>query len=164
MQRAAFPELQGRQRPPRHRRQDKPDRVLIGLKIATFFAACGVLGVIILLAGGGPDKPTPGRAAPPKIVTGQLGDDAPRPIATPTTPKIAVEPPALRTETTEITGAPTTSKTPRPAAAAPTSTSPAPGLPVIGEPCATPGTWSMTANYEPVYCYGDGPPRWRRVF
>src|SRR6266536_3465646 len=102
MQRAAFPELQGRPRPPRHRRQDKPDRVLIGLKIATFFAACGVVGVIVLLAVGGPDNARPA-AAPPKGVTGQLGDDAPRSIPTPTTPKLAIDPPALVTETTEIT-------------------------------------------------------------
>jgi hypothetical protein len=163
MQRAAFPELQGRPRPSRHRRQDKPDRVLIGLKIATFFAACGVVGVIVLLVGGGPDKAAPA-ATPPKGVTGQLGDDAPRPLPTPTTPKMAVEPPALRTETTEITQVPTTSKAPRQAPPAPAATTPTPGLPVVGEPCPTPGMWSMTANYEPVYCYGDGTPRWHRIF
>jgi hypothetical protein len=163
MQRAAFPELQGRPRPSRHRRQDKPDRVLIGLKIATFLAACGVIGVIVLLAVGGPGRPTPA-AAPPKIVTGQLGDDAPQTIPTPTTPKVAIAPPALRTETTEFTQAPTTSRSPRPAPPASPVTPPAQGLPVVGEPCPAPGMWSMTANYEPVYCYGGTPPRWRRVF
>src|SRR5262249_1904091 len=49
MQRAAFPELLGRPRPPSHRRPERSDRVLAGLKVATFVAAAGLLGVIILL-------------------------------------------------------------------------------------------------------------------
>lgn len=166
MQRAAFPELRGRPRPSRHRRQEKPDRVLITLKIATFLAACGVIGVIVLLAVGGPDPAAPA-AAPPKIVKGQLGDDAPQTPSTSVTPN-AVEPPALRTETAEITRTPT----PTPTSTSSTSSkpkktvepTPAPGLPVVGEPCPEPGMWSVTANYEPVYCYGNSPPRWRRVF
>jgi hypothetical protein len=163
MQRAAFPELQGRQRPSRHRRQDRPDRVLIGLKIATFLAACGVLGVIVLLAGGGSDSASP-VGAPPKIIKGQLGDDAPQTIPTPVTPKAVVAPPALRTETAEITRTPSASKTPKPPRTAPPTTAPAPSLPSVGDPCPEPGMWSVTANYEPVFCYGNAPPRWRRVF
>ena len=77
MQRADFPELQGRPHPSRHRRQEKPDRVLIALKAATFLAACGVIGVIVLLASGGAEPAAPA-ANPPKIVKGQLGDDAPQ--------------------------------------------------------------------------------------
>ena len=163
MQRAAFPELQGRPRPSRHRRQDRPDRVLIGLKIATFVAACGLVGVIVLLMGGGSDVAT-SAAAPPKIGTGQSGDDAPRSTPTPVTPKAAIDPPALRTETGEITRAPTSSKHPRPTSTTPTTTAPAPRVPAVGEPCPEPGAWSMTPNFEPVYCPVDGTPRWHRVF
>jgi len=162
MQRAAFPELQGRPRPSRHRRPDKPDRVLIALKIATFLAACGVIGVIVLLTVGGTGPAAPA-AAPPKIVKGQVGDDAPRTIPTPETPAAVVAPPVLSTETTEITRSPTSSRTAPPARNAPPA-APAPRLPVVGEPCPSPGMWSLTQNYEPVYCYGDAPPRWRRVF
>ena len=161
MQRAAFPELQGRPRPSRHRRQDKPDRVLIGLQIATFVAACGLVGVVILLAIGNSDKPVPA-AATPRTPTGQSGDDAPRTIPTPSTPTAIVAPPALRTETTEITRVPPTTPKAKPAPPAKPATSPS--LPRVGEPCAEPGMWSVTASYEPVFCYGDAPPRWRRVF
>lgn len=162
MQRAAFPELQGRPLPSRHRRQDKPDRVLIGLKIATFVAACGLVGVVILLTAGGSDRPTQA-AGVPKAPTGQSGDDAPRTSPTVSTPKAVVAPPALRTETTQITQAPAAPKPPRPAPTHVTA-QPAPNLPVVGQPCTEPGMWSVTANYEPVFCYGDAPPRWRRVF
>ncbi len=162
MQRAAFPELQGQPRPPRHRRPAKPDRVLTGLKIATFVAACGVIGVLVLLATSGPSKPA-SRANPPKAGTGQVGDDAPRQQPTPTAEQPVVEPPALRTETAEIKGAPATSTAPR-SAPHPTTTPPRQQLPVVGEPCPQPGMWSMTREFEPVFCYGDAPPRWRRVF
>lgn len=161
MQRAAFPELQGRQRPSRHRRQGGPDRILIALKVATFAAACGVLGVIILLARGGAGPVSPA-AAPPKIIKGQLGDDAPQTIPAPATPKAVVAPPALRTETAEITRTPTSSKRPAPATQPPAP--PAPSLPAVGQPCPQPGMWSVTPNYEPVFCTSDSPPRWRRVF
>jgi hypothetical protein len=161
MQRADFPELQGRQRPSGHQRPGKPDRVLIALKVATFMAACGVLGVIVLLALGGPGPASPA-AAPPKIIKGQLGDDAPQTIPTPATPKAVVAPPALRTETAEITRTPTSSKLPAPTTQPPVP--PAPSLPAVGQPCAQPGMWSVTPNFEPVFCSGDSPPRWRRVF
>lgn len=162
MQRAAFPELQGRPRPPRHRRPNKPDRVLRGLKIATFVAACGVLGVMVLLVTGDPSSPAP--RAHPKTGTAQAGDDAPRQQPAPPTGQPVVEPPALRTETAEIKGA---AETPKPPTSTPTtkpSKRPRTRVPDVGEPCPQQGMWSMTENFEPVVCYGDSPPRWRRVF
>jgi hypothetical protein len=163
MQRAAFPELQSRPRPSRHRRQDKPDRVLIGLKIATFLAACGLVGVIILLTVGGSQRPHP-VAAQPKAPTGQTGDDAPRTTPTPTEHPPVVAPPALRTEVAEITKTQTTPKAPKPAPPAQPGNPGPQNLPVVGQPCPEPGMWSVTANYEPVFCYGNSPPRWRKVF
>jgi hypothetical protein len=161
MQRAAFPELQGRPRPPRHRRPEKPDGVLRGLKIATFVAALGVLGVVVLLTTSSPSKPA-ARANPPKVVTGQVGDDAPR-QQPPTSVQPVVEPPALRTETAEITRVPTS----KPPTSTPSTKPPKPPKgrpPVVGEPCPQQGMWAMTDNFEPVVCYGDSPPRWRKVF
>lgn len=163
MQRAAFPELQGRPRPPSHRRQAKPDRVLLGLKIATFVAACGVLAMMVLLVTGGPSNPA-SRANPPKAATGQVGDDAPRQQPAPTAEQPVAEPPALRTETAEIKGAPSTSKAPKPTSVPVTTPRRQQPTPVVGEPCPQMGMWSMTENFEPVVCYGDSPPRWRRVF
>lgn len=161
MQRAAFPELQGRPRT-RHRRQNKPDGVLIFLKFATLIVACGLVAVVILLTGG-TDGPRP-VAAPPKASTGQTGDDAPgTSTMTPPSSVPVMAPPELRTEVAEITRvAPaTTSKAPRPS---PTPQNPPQNFAVVGHPCPDPGMWSVTANYEPVFCYGNSPPRWRKVF
>lgn len=163
MQRAAFPELQGRPRPPRHRRPDRPDRVLTGLKIATFVAACGVLAVMVLLFVGGPSHPAP-RANPPRTGAAQVGDDAPSQQPTPTAEQPVVEPPALRTETAEIKGAPATSQSPTSTPTTKPPRKPRQSLPVVGEPCQQQGMWAMTENFEPVVCYGDSPARWRRVF
>jgi hypothetical protein len=166
MQRAAFPELQGRPRPSRHQRPGRPDRVLIGLKIATFIAACGVLVVMVLLVSSGPSSPTP-RANPPRTGTAQAGDDAPSQQSTPTAEQPVAEPPVLRTETAEIKGVPATTSRPSTSTSTPTTTPsrrPRPRLPVVGEPCPGAGMWSVTERFEPVVCYGDSSPRWRRVF
>lgn len=162
MQRADFPELQGRPRT-RHRRQDKPDRVLILLKFATLVVACGLVAVVILITGG-TDQPRPA-AAPPRIPTGQTGDDAPRTTTTvpTTTAPPVIAPPALHTEVASITRAApatTSSKAPKP----PNPQNPPPNFAVIGHPCPEPGMWSVTADYQPAFCYGNSPPRWRKVF
>lgn len=148
----------------RHRRQNKPDRVLIALKVATFLAAAGLVGLIILWASGsGPDKAAPRPTSPTPVIT-QPGDDAP-----PTTTVTTIEPPALRTETSTIAlkPPPPPPNTPKP----PPSTRPTepPGInfPVVGQPCPEPGMWSVTSNYEPVVCASNPPgsqPRWIPVF
>ncbi|MCA1847018.1 MAG: hypothetical protein LC792_28265, partial [Actinobacteria bacterium] len=114
MQRAAFPELQGRPRPYRHQRPERPDRVLIGLKVATCVAAAGLLGVIVMLATAGGTAPAARNSpAVPKIVPSP-GDDAPGAGPTTTAPT-QIDPPALQNDTAEIAGQPTTttSRTPR---------------------------------------------------
>jgi hypothetical protein len=169
MQRAAFPELQGRPPRPRHRRPQKPDRVLLGLKIATFLAAGGLIGIIVLLA----SSTLPNQVAVPAEnppTQGQSGDDAPRPVPTTSTEPLAIAPPALRTETARIDGRPAAPPTSRKAAPPPIeqpARPPARTFPVIGEPCSPPGTWSVTREYQPVVCASTRPgekPRWYRVF
>ena len=167
---AAFPELRGRPRPPRHRRRPgKTDRVLLWLKAATILAATGLLGVVVLLAMSGED-PNTARRSPtvPTIVPGGSGDDRGRPAPTSATP--TMDPPALLTETAEIAVSPppppppTTISQPRP-------TSPPPRPPefpfaVIGERCSPPGAFSITREHDPVVCMrrrGDG-TRWAPAF
>jgi hypothetical protein len=164
MPRPAFPELQGRPRATRHRRQAKPDRVLLGLKIATFLAACGFIAVVVLLAGkASSDNATP-RPPAPKPDTSQPSDDATPPTPVPA----AVDPPALRTEMTSLTGKPAPPPSAAPAPKPTTEPSQPPDLifAVIGQPCPEPGRWSFTRDYQPVVCASSPPgsqPRWHRV-
>jgi type IV secretory pathway VirB10-like protein len=167
MQRAAFPELQGRPRPPRHRRaSEKSDRVLPWLKAATVVAAAGLLGVVILLATAGGGESTARRSPTvPTIIPGG-SDDGSRPATT--TPVPTMNPPVLLTETAEIAVTPppatTSSSQPRP-------TSPQPRTPefqfaVIGEKCTPVGAFSVTRERQPVVCArrrGDG-GRWVPMF
>ena len=162
MQRAAFPELQGRARPRRHRRAAKPDRVLVVLKIATAIAAAGLVGVIILLTGG---HDTASSAKRPAGSTGQSGDDATA-EQTPSTQQLVIDPPALLTETASIAAPRTTteSKPPKPAPPKPTQNQ---GFAVVGQRCQNPGAFSVTSDYQPVVCMNDkpnGPDRWHPVF
>lgn len=164
MQRAAFPELHGRPRPRRHRRQAEPDRVLIGLKIATFLAAAGLIGVIILLASAG------GNGAAGRVPAQQRigsGDDARPNEPAPTTPPTVIEPPAMRTETSYIAGTPPPPPPPPPKRPRPPTTSPDPQFAVIGERCPQRGMFYFTKDRQPVMCYSptpNEPPTWRPVF
>jgi hypothetical protein len=150
----------------RHRRQEKPDRVLVGLKIATVVAAAALVGLIIMWARGGGEsgEATPRSTAPKPVIT-QPGDDAP----TTTTPP-RMEPPALRTETSTIAlkpPPPSSTSKPRPTTRPPQESGPGFAFAVIGKPCPEPGVWSVTSNYEPVVCASNPPgrqPRWTPVF
>ena len=104
MQRVAFPELQGRPRPRRHRKQTKPDRAVVGLKVATALAAAGLLTVILLWANGTSDVADPAPVHP-RVPSGQF-DDAP--ATTTTGPSVGhlIQGPDLRTETANIVGTP----------------------------------------------------------
>lgn len=165
MQRAAFPELQGATRPRRHRRSDRRDRVLTGLKIATFVAAAGLLGVIILLATTGIQDNTADRS--PSVPKFTPGDDGPKYQPVPTT--TTIDPPALNTDTAEIAGHPPVTTTTHP----PKTTSKPPRRPptfdfaVIGAKCSNPGAFSVTKDYQPVVCFRRFPsddPRWYPFF
>jgi hypothetical protein len=171
MQRAAFPELQGRPRPRRHRRQAHRDRVLIGLKIATFLAAGGLIGVVILWAGngdGGNDLAKQQTPAVPKIVPSHPSDASP----TTTPPPTMINLPALRTGTSQIVAQPPPPPPPPPTSAPTPPTQPPPPAPdppfaVIGQPCPEPGMFYFTRDYQPAVCFSDppdAPPRWHPVF
>jgi hypothetical protein len=166
MQRAAFPELQGRPRPFRHRRPERPDRVLIGLKVATCVAAAGLLTVIVLLATAGGNTPAARNSpAVPKIVPSP-GDDAPG--STTTTVPAQIDPPELQNDTAEIAGQPTTTN--RPPKTSKTQRPPRqPGFDfaVIGERCSNPGSFSVTREFQAVMCVRRSPtdePRWTPMF
>jgi hypothetical protein len=149
----------------RHRRQSEPDRVLLGLKIATVVAAAGLIGLIIVVATGGGTEVASSRPTSPKPPITRPGDDAP------TTTPLRLNPPELRTETSTIAiKPPPPSSTPksRPSTRPP---SPAPGpgftFAVVGEPCPEPGVWSVTSDYQPVVCARQSPGRqlrWTPVF
>lgn len=167
MQRAAFPELQGRPRPRRHRRQPQSDRVVVGLKIATALAFAGLVGVIVLWANvtSNVADPAPIR---PRVPSGQF-DDAPATTTT-TGPTVGhlIQGPDLRTETANIVGT-ASPTTPPPTSSRgrhtrpPRTTQPGFGLPEVGGACPAAGMYSFTRGFEPVVCQGN-PPVWRRVF
>lgn len=178
MQRAAFPELRGSERPRRHRRKDRPDRVLVGLKIATSLAAAGLVGVVVLLlvsSGGDSREASVAPPAVPTIIPATPDDDAPGFQPNETTSLTVLDPPALRTETAEIAASPPPPPPPPPAS---TTSQPAPTttrssrradfqFAVIGEHCGDPGAISVTEDYEPVMCARRSPrdrPRWVPMF
>ncbi|MDQ3576773.1 MAG: hypothetical protein M3443_04055 [Actinomycetota bacterium] len=138
----------------RHRKVAKRDHVLVGLQAGAFLAAGGLVGVLLLILGGGPE---PGNA--PRAEEQALSFTRP---ATPT------------------------SRTPSPAAVAPTSTAvgvktlvtargtitlspPAASTsqPVTpGAACEVDGQWSVT-GVRPVVCHSvtpGGPLRWQPVY
>jgi hypothetical protein len=168
MQRAALPEPHGRPRRRRHRRSPEPDRILLGLKIGTFLAAGGLIGVIILLATG--ESNVADRAPTEQRIGAESRqpDDAPPPLTSrPAAPPTVLTPPTMRTQTANIAGP--SSRPPEPAPAPPPAqrSEPAPEVAVLGEPCPQVGTFALTRNREPVMCYppsGGGPSRWNRVF
>jgi hypothetical protein len=164
----AFPELK---RLPRHRKPDELDPMLLGLKIATFLAACGLVAVIVLLVAlSGPNsKATPRHQVP--------GPTPSQPTNTPSAKPVpaAFEPPAMRTEMTNISAEPPPPPTraPKPSAPKPTPPpqpspppAPQPTYPVAGEPCSNPGTMSRTREGRRVLCASiprGSQPRWYLV-
>lgn len=171
MQRVKFPELQGRPRR-RHRKQPHTDRVVLGLKIATFVAAGGLLGVVVLLAGSGQtDRSAAPQATPPTSAPGTSGDDAYEPRQRQTDPPPVIAPPAVQTESSTVAPKPKPAATQAPKApaqaAAPQAEAVQSTVPTIGARCDRPGTFAITGSFQPVVCRGNSPtdpPRWHFPF
>ncbi|MPZ86264.1 MAG: hypothetical protein GEV28_40200 [Actinophytocola sp.] len=164
MPRLAIPAKEERRRrePPTER-----DRFLFSLKVATFVVATASVGVILLLDGGGGDD-----RADPAVPTITVPSDTPvagrlepRPDPTTTSPSpTIVAPPVERTETTEIVPAP---KPPAPKPPGQTRPRPPARFVVAGTPCKKPGSYALTAKYEPVVCERDARadrPTWQLLF
>lgn len=165
MRRRAYPELHGRPRRRRHRREPERDRILLGLKIGTFLAAAGLIAMVILLTTGGSDVAD--RVAEQRIgAESPPPDDAPPSTAPrPVSPPTVIAPPTVRTETAHIAGP--SSTPPSPSQPPPPQTAPEPQFAVIGEPCPEVGAFATTRNRESVMCYPPtrgGTSRWNRVF
>lgn len=167
MQRVSSPELQGRPRPRRHRRQPETDRVVVWLKVATALAAAGLLTVILVWANAGSEVADPAPAHP-RVPSGGF-DDAPATTTTGPTIGHLIQGPELHTDTANIVGTATPTQAPpstsgrshhtRP----PRTNQPGFGVPQIGGPCPATGMYSITQDFQPVVCQGN-PPVWRRVF
>jgi hypothetical protein len=141
-------------------RPTERDRLLVVVKLATFAVAVGVLGGFALLSGTDREAGSPAAAvtltttpSPPAIV-------APPVTSTVTSEIVPTRPPAPAPTTTT----PTTTTTPPPVPPPPASTPPPspqePRFAVVGEPCPSAGTYSLTARYRPVVCR-DG--AWRLI-
>lgn len=161
MPRLATPAKEERRREPPTDR----DRFVLSLKLATFIVATASVGVLLLLSDGGGD----GRAADPAVPTiadsGDAGDGRAEPPVSTTTPSptVIIAPPVRGSGTSEIVPAPK----PVPKA----STRPRPRPPgqfvVVGTPCKRPGSYALTADYEPVVCERAAradKPTWQLVF
>lgn len=168
MQQVALSEPHGGQRPRRHRRPTKPDRVVVALKIATFLVGAGVIGLIILMATGWPNEVAGRVPVPTEHATDPSGDDAEPYESRSAEPSPTMIAPPVRAETSLVAPKPAPPSTPKPAPTTPPARQ-QPGFTfaVIGQPCQEPGSFSVTSNYEPVVCWAEPPtdqPRWQRMF
>jgi len=155
--------------PGRHRRPKRSDRVVLGLKIATFLVVAGLVGVVLLVVTGGADNHPAADRSPaiPKITPSRVPSSPAAPDETSASP--VIEAPELQTQTEVIVAAP-----PPPTVAPPSPPPPAPPPPpqqrldfaVIGERCDDPGSFSITREQEPVMCVPSsrGSARWREMF
>jgi hypothetical protein len=149
----------------RHRKPEKRDGVLLGLKIGAFAVALGIgVGVVSVMS----DDPRPQPA----------GADTRRPATTtatttvepggpPSAPSIAPPPPP--TATTVLAGPPASSVVPTTTTTTgrPTKTKKqTPGAIAVGDECDTPGAFAFI-EFRAVVCRSDGPgepPRWHLVY
>lgn len=173
MPRLAFEEPKGRPRPKHHRREtaersreSKRDGVVLALKAATFVIVAGLIGAVVLLVtNSGGEEDTAGQSpAVPTIESS--GRSAPPTTSPTTTPPTTLVPPVVRSETAQLVPVQPPASTP-PSPTQPPPTSPDSRFAVIGEPCEEPGTYSLTARYEPVICGSDQPsqpPTWHSMF
>lgn len=167
MEQVALSEPHGGQRPRRHRRPTKPDRVVVALKIATFLVGAAVIGLIILMATGWPNEVAGRVPVPTEHATDPSDDDAePYEPAEPSPTMIA---PPAHAETSLVAPQPAPPSTPKPTPTTPPARPQQPGFTfaAIGQPCQEPGSFSVTSTYEPVVCWAEPPtdqPRWQRVF
>jgi hypothetical protein len=166
MPRLAFEEPKGgpaKKEPTKHRRETRPDGVVVVLKAATFAIVVALVGAVVLLltAGGGDERAAEGPDVP------KISGSAPAPTTT-TTPLAAIIAPEVRSDMTEIV--PTVPSTTQPTVP---STEPPPtgGQPdqfvELGDRCETRGAYAFTRRYEPVVCERGGRGQqlvWRRLF
>lgn len=134
---------------PQHKRE--PDRFLLLVKTATIVVAAAIVGGLILVLNSGDDPQAEDPAIPEITSTTPRGDRALEPRETTTTPPTTVAPPETNTGTTEI------EPPPPPVQPPPVVEDPPPGnnpdFAVVGQPCE-PGSFSITAQYQPVVCSG----------
>lgn len=136
---------------PKHKRE--PDRFLLLIKTATIVVAAAIVGGVIFALNSGDDPQAEDPAIPEITSTTPRGDRAlePRETTTTTTPPTTVAPPETNTGTTEIAPPPPV-QPPPPVAEEPLPAN-TPGFAVVGGPC-DPGSFSITAEYQPVVCSG----------
>lgn len=132
------------------RRKSEPDRFLLLIKTATIVVAAAIVGGVIFALNSGDDPQAEDPAIPEITSTTPRGDRALEPRATTTTPPTTVAPPETNTATTEIAPPPVQPPPPVVEQPPPANT---PGFAVVGGPC-DPGSFSITAEYQPVVCSG----------
>ncbi|MBC6447792.1 hypothetical protein [Actinokineospora xionganensis] len=148
----------------RHRKPEKRDGVLLGLKFGAFVVALGiVVGVVSVLSDS--PRPQPAGADPrrPATTTTTTTVDQGSPPAEPSVVQaappvasavLAGPPASVVPTTTTTTGRPTKTK------------KPAPGTVTVGEQCDTPGELAFV-GFRAVVCRSAGPgepPRWHLVY
>lgn len=152
-------------RRPRHRRRGQPDRVLLGLKLATVLAAGGLIGVLIVLANGMHEAAAPPLTIAPVPSSSAPTDDAgPSTLTRPTSGDLA--PVSAESSLPALRPAPPN----EPRRTKPTTTTRQaswPDLATVGERCHTPGTYAVTGSVQLVVCRSEpppDPPRWQPIF
>jgi hypothetical protein len=138
---------------PAPKRKPERDRFLLFVKAATILVSAAIVGGLILVLNSGDDERPEDPAIPEITSTTPRGDRALEPRETPTTTTTTpstIAPPATSTATTEITPPPPPPQTQTPAPPPPANN---PGFAVVGQPCE-PGSFSITAQYQPVVCRG----------
>lgn len=158
------PEKSEKKEPTKHRRESKPDGVVVVLKAATFAIVLALVGAVILLATAGGDEQSAETPAVPEIKTSHLPS-----TTTTTTPLAAIIAPEVRSDTTEMvpTVQPTTQAPP-----VTTTDQRPPGrgegrFVSVGDECDTRGAYAFTKRYEPVVCdsgRGSQQLTWQRMF
>lgn len=149
----------------RHRKPEKRDGVLIGLKIGAFVVALGiVVGVVSVLS----DSPRtqPAGADPRKPVTTTTPSATVQPRTLPAEPSVSTPPPPVAST---VLAGPTASSVPTTTTTTtrPTKTKkPEPGSVSVGEECDTPGAVAFV-GFRAVVCRSASPgepPRWHLVY
>lgn len=138
---------------PAPKRKPERDRFLLLVKTATIVVSAAIVGGLILVPNSGDDPQAEDPAIPEITSTTPRGDRALEPRETPTTTTTTpstIAPPATNTGTTEIVPAPPPVQTQTPVPPPPADTS---DFAVVGQPCE-PGSFSITAQYQPVVCRG----------
>ncbi|MGH3860206.1 hypothetical protein [Actinokineospora sp.] len=148
----------------RHRKPEKRDGVLLGLKIGAFVVALGIVAGVVSVMSDGP-RPQPAGAdtrrpvtTTPTTTTRQGSPRAESVVSLPPPPiastVLAGPPASVVPTTTTTTGRPTKTK------------KPAPDTVTVGEECDTPGELAFV-GFRAVVCRSASPgepPRWHLVY